>query len=158
MSEPWRDPARSRRVSKRTAAQILQRAADLDAVGDEMIELEELRIAAQDAGISARSFELSLAELKKHRESATGQPRGAGRRVSYLAVFGAGILGGVGALGLVSLGAGPPPEDAIVGALVGGGGAVVTTLAYLRSALRRRTPQDGAAAVRTEVAEETITG
>ena len=43
-------------VSRSTAEQVLARAADLDVTGDEMIDLHELRTAAEAAGISGQAL------------------------------------------------------------------------------------------------------
>jgi hypothetical protein len=132
------------RVSKSTAALILQKAADLDAVGDEMIELEELRQAALDAGISTRAFDLSLAELRSRRAAAAGTPpppRAAKApprpAVAYMGVLGAGTVAGTAALGFTAMIAPGVPGDAVIGALIGGGGMMLGVLAYLRLALGR---------------------
>ena len=124
------------RVSKSTAERILQTAADLDAVGDEMVELQELRIAARDAGISVRSFDMSVAELRRRSFAPPQQPPKIGKALSYMALAGAGTLGGATVLALVSLAVGPAPQEAIIGALLGGAGSIAAVMAYLRVALR----------------------
>jgi hypothetical protein len=136
MTEEHPTPAIPGRVSKTTAARILQKAADLDAIGDEMIELQELRLAAKDAGISTRSFDMSLAELRKQTTPPPLPTSAQKPGVSQMAVVGAGTLAGTLTIGLVSLLTGGAPEEAILGAIIGGGGAMAGIVVYLRTAFR----------------------
>ena len=78
-------------VSRSTAEQVLARAADLDVTGDEMIDLQELRIAAEAAGISGQAFDMSVAELRRVGTPTVPEPAPVGRRVSYVKVMGVGV-------------------------------------------------------------------
>lgn len=128
----------TRQLSRDLAAEILDRAAAIDAA--ESHDLTTLRSAAVDAGISAESFDRALAEMvaSAPREA---PPAVADRgRVYEIALKGAliGVLSGVLAIALVSLAlGGPPPADAVAGAAVGGGGALAGALAYLLGKLNR---------------------
>lgn len=135
-------------VSKSTAAEILEQAANLDAVGDEMIDLEELRLAARDAGISTRAFDLSLAEIRKRREASepptrpSAQESAAGvdrPRVSYGGMIGAGAISGLLTWGMAVITMDPFLVDQqIPGMMLGGAGVLAGVLAYARTTLRKR--------------------
>jgi hypothetical protein len=71
------------RIAEDRAARILERAAALDAKRNTEIELDQLREAAEDAGISPQAFEQAL------RETASEPPPPAGKR-GKVAPIGAG--------------------------------------------------------------------
>jgi hypothetical protein len=81
--DPSRQPGS---LTEASAAQLLDRAATLDAEGGTRVSLDDLRAAALEAGISGDSFELALAEIN------------------------AGRAGGSAAVSIVAPAHAPPPE------------------------------------------------
>jgi hypothetical protein len=122
------------RVSKSTAERILAAAAHFDAVGNDMIDLRELRTAAEDAGISGQSFEMSVAEYRRENSPTSQKPRTVSRRFSYAKVVGVGSLGMAGAIAVVAQL--PSPDVGLPAAILAGIGSIGAVIAYLRVALR----------------------
>jgi hypothetical protein len=64
------------RIAEDRAAKILERAAVLDAKRNTEIELDQLREAAEDAGISKEAFEEALRESARELSASTAGKRG----------------------------------------------------------------------------------
>ena len=119
-------------------------AADLDAVGDEMIDLGELRTAAEDAGIPGQSFDLSVAEYRRESTPTRHESTTLRKGVSYAKVVGAGTLGVAGAVALVAQL--PFPDAGIPAAILAGTASIGAVLADLRAALRGKSSDTDSAA------------
>jgi hypothetical protein len=65
-------PEASQRIPEERAAKILERAAALDAKHNSEVEIDQLREAAADAGISRAAFEEALAEQGEGGEGPAG--------------------------------------------------------------------------------------
>ena len=128
----------TRQLSRDLAAEILDRAAAIDAA--ERHDLTTLRSAAVDAGISAESFDRALAEMVASAPREAPPSLADRGRLYEIALKGAlvGVMSGVLAIALVSLAlGGSPSADAVAGAAGGGGGALAGALAYLLGKLNR---------------------
>ncbi len=133
--------AAPRRVSKSTAERILALAAELDAVGDETIDLHELRTVAEEAGISVQSFDTSVAEYRRESAPEQRRPPIAGKRVSHAKVAGAGSLGLAAAVAVVAQL--PFPDVGLPAAILAGAGSIGAVIVYLRVALRGDSSETG---------------
>jgi hypothetical protein len=60
-------------LSEEHAAQVLDRAAQIDAKRGREVSVAELRHAALEAGISGEAFELALAEIRRSRQELADQ-------------------------------------------------------------------------------------
>ena len=69
--------SRAERVSAQAAERLLARASELDAAGGPSTELESLRAAAAEAGISSAAFDAALIEFRAE-SLAKGESAGAG--------------------------------------------------------------------------------
>jgi hypothetical protein len=117
------------RLSRDLAARVLDRAASIEAA-QEKIDIETLRAAALDAGISPESLERALAETAA---SARATPVPAERPRAYdvaVGTFWVGAVSGAVVIALAMLIFGPD-EDALAGAAVGGGGALLGVFVHL---------------------------
>ena len=126
------------RLSKDLAARVLDRAASIDAA-EEKIDIETLRAAALDAGISPESFERALSETAASVRS-TSVPAESLRPNAYEvasktlwvgAVSGALVVAGA----MLIFG---PDEDALAGAAVGAGGVLAGVFVHLLRVFRKR--------------------
>src|SRR5687767_8038781 len=106
------------RLSKDLAARVLDRAASIEAA-EERIDIETLRAAALDAGISPESFERALSETAASVRE-TPFPAERARPSAYdvaAGTFWVGAVSGALVIGLAMLIFGPD-EDALAGAAI----------------------------------------
>jgi len=94
----------SKVLSEPVAARLLERASELDAARSAGLQVEELRAAATQAGISASAFDAALDELQRTGEPAVAvenerRPRHRSRwtlTVGFVAMGAAFLLYGIG--------------------------------------------------------------
>jgi hypothetical protein len=124
------------RLSRDLASRVLDRAASIDAAA-EPVDIETLRAAAFDAGISPEAFERALAETAPAvRETPLTHEQPHAYDVAVKASW-VGLLTGAAAIGAAMVIFGPD-DDALAGATIGGIGALVGVFVHLLARFRKR--------------------
>jgi hypothetical protein len=126
------------RLSKDLAARVLDRAARIDAT-EEKIDVDTLRAAAFDAGISPDAFERALYETSVpvlDTPLPTAGPRPNAYEIAVKTFWVGAISGAIVVAGAMLIFG--PDEDALAGAAVGAGGVLAGVFIHLLRVFRKR--------------------